>query len=296
MAPSVAEFRPNDPLTRGELGELVADLTQEEQVVVHPSEPVLVRELDGRLVRILGLSRAAAHVRRVARDAGLRPPRRLGKEVVARLLRLRYDHPASKDALEQLPGDPITRAETAYSVARLLELTSYDLQRANDLAMSFALPGLTTWQKRVLTRAVHFVGYPYVWGGMWEHTETFGGVTARGGFDCSGFAWRVYKLEPWDGAPQLGSTIIGRTTYAMSGEFPRRQRIGRRHLHPADLVFFGDNGTSSTPSQVGHMGIFVGKGWFIHSSSQGVTLVPLADWYAQRFAWGRRVLAEAGLS
>jgi cell wall-associated NlpC family hydrolase len=139
------------------------------------------------------------------------------------------------------------------------------------------------------------VGYPYIWGGMWEHTETFAGVTARGGFDCSGFAWRVYKLEPY-GASRLGSTIIGRTTYTMSGEVPRRQHIGRWRLRPADLIFFGDDGRRSTPSQVGHMGIFVGHGWFVHSSSQGVTLVPLRDWYATTFAWGRRPLAEAGLS
>jgi cell wall-associated NlpC family hydrolase len=296
MAPSVAEFRPDDPLTRGELGELVFDLTHQQQVVVNPDASVNVRQLDARLVRVLGLSGSASRFSSVARAAGLRPPRRFGSEVVARLLRLRFDHPASQDALEPRPADPITRAETAYSVARLLQLTSYDLQRAHDLAISFALPGFTAWQQRVLRRAVHFEGYPYVWGGMWEHTETFGGVTARGGFDCSGFAWRVYKLVPYDGAPQLGSTIIGRTTYAMSGEFPRSQRIGRRRLHPADLVFFGDNGTSSTPSQIGHMGIFLGHGWFIHSSSEGVTLVPLTDWYATRFAWGRRPLAEAGLT
>jgi cell wall-associated NlpC family hydrolase len=296
MAPSVAEFRPNDPLTRVELGQLVYDLTQKQQVVVNPTTPVNVRQLDARLVRVLGLGPAAAHVQSVAVNAGLRPRGRFGTEVVARLLRLRFDHPASQDALELRPADPITRAETAYSVARLLQLTSSDLQYANDTAMSFSLPALTTWQRRVLTRAVRFAGYPYVWGGMWEHTETFGGVTSRGGFDCSGFAWRVYKLVPYDGAPQLGSTILGRTTYAMSGEFPRSQRVSRWRLRPADLVFFGDNGTASTPSQVGHMGIFLGHGWFIHSSSQGVTAVPLTGWYADRFAWGRRPLREAGLS
>jgi NlpC/P60 family/S-layer homology domain len=296
MAPRVATFRPNVALTRGELGELVVALTHKQQVVVNPGAPVTVRRLDAALVRSLRLRPAAAHVRAVAADAGLRPPLSFGAEVVGRLLRLRYDHPASQDGLELRPGDFVSRAETAYSVARVLELTSTDLQRAHDLASSFSLPALTSWQRRVLRRAVRFEGYPYVWGGMSEHTESFGGVTARGGFDCSGFAWRVYKLQSYDRAPQLGSTMLGRTTYAMSGEFPRRRRIARARLRPADLVFFGDRGTRSTPSQVGHMGLYLGRGWFVHSSSQGVTVAPLADWYATQFAWGRRPLAEAGLS
>jgi hypothetical protein len=33
----------------------------------------------------------------------------------------------------------------------------------------------------------------------------------------------------------------------------------------------------------------------IHSSGQGVAVVPLTGWYRQSFAWGRRPLAEAGL-
>ena len=44
------------------------------------------------------------------------------------------------------------------------------------------------------------------------------------------------------------------------------------------------------------MGIYVGNGWFVHSSDEGVTLQPLDGWYATRFAWARRPLAEAGLT
>jgi cell wall-associated NlpC family hydrolase len=43
------------------------------------------------------------------------------------------------------------------------------------------------------------------------------------------------------------------------------------------------------------MGIYLGNGWFIHSSAYGVAVAQLSGWYAQRFAWGRRPLAEAGL-
>jgi cell wall-associated NlpC family hydrolase len=44
------------------------------------------------------------------------------------------------------------------------------------------------------------------------------------------------------------------------------------------------------------MGIYAGNGWMVHSSDRGTTLTPMTGWYENRFAWGRRPLAEAGLS
>jgi NlpC/P60 family/S-layer homology domain len=296
MGPSVARFRPNAPLTRRALGKILAGLTHEAQVVASPDASVKMARLNRALVDALGLTPAARQVRRELKGAKLRPPDRAGFEVLARLLRLRYNHPTGTDQRERRPQDVASRAEAAYSVARVLDLSSWDLQYAHDTAMSLDPPKLTTWKTRVLRRAVRLIGYPYVWGGTSEHTQTLFGVTSRGGFDCSGFVWRVYKTERFPGAPRLGSTIRGRTTYDMSGEIPRSRRIRRGNLLPADIVFFGDRGPSSTPSQVGHAGIATGGGWFVQSSSQGVTMVPLSDWYSDSFAWGRRPLREVGLS
>jgi hypothetical protein len=296
MGPSVANFRPQGALTRAALGQIVANLTGEPQVVTDPTRRVKLRELDRALVRVAGLAGAARTFRQKVVAAGLRPPRRFGFEVVARLLWLRYNHPAAKDWLELRPQDVATRAETAYSVARVLQLADWEHAYVADLAARFALPAYTAWKTRILTQGVRFVGYPYVWGGTSEFRQTLFGVTSRGGFDCSGFVWRVYKLQAYAGAPQLQSVLRGRTTYQMSGEFPRSQRIARNRLRPADLVFFGARGPRSSPSEVDHMGIYLGRGWLIHSSSQGMTLVPLTGWYADRFAWGRRALREAGLS
>ena len=60
----------------------------------------------------------------------------------------------------------------------------------------------------MLGRALRFVGYPYVWAGtsettqkLWSATAPGGWVTVPGGFDCSGFVWRVYKTKPFPGAP-----------------------------------------------------------------------------------------------
>jgi cell wall-associated NlpC family hydrolase len=296
MGPSVARFRPNAPLTRRDLGQILAGITHEAQVVEDPDTGVTITRLHRALVQALGLVPAARHVRAELKDEELRPPSRAGVEVVARLLRLRYNHPTGTDQRELRPRDVANRAEAAYSVARVLELGSWDVQYAYDTAMSVELPRLTAWKTRVLRRAVRFIGYPYVWGGMSEGTQTLFGVTSRGGFDCSGFVWRVYKTEPYPEAPRLGTTIRGRTTYDMSGEIPRSKRIRKPGLLPADIIFFGDRGTESTPSQVGHAGISMGGGWFIHSSGQGVTMMPLSGWYSDSFAWGRRPLREAGLA
>jgi cell wall-associated NlpC family hydrolase len=252
-------------------------------------------QLDARLVTALGLGGAATEFLDGVRAAGLKVPVRFGTEVVARLLGLRLNHPAKDDSLELLPNDAATRAEAAYSVAQILAFTGSESPDVQSLADTFALPELTDWQKRILTTAFARIGMPYVWGGQNDGPETEFGVSARGGYDCSGFVWRVYKLQSYPGEGTLASVLRGRTTYAMSGEVPRSQRIGLARLQPADVVFFGDAGPRSKPAQVGHMGIYVGNGWVIHSSGFGVALARLDGWYAREFAWGRRPLAEAGL-
>jgi cell wall-associated NlpC family hydrolase len=258
--------------------------------------PVTIAQLDSRLVAALGLGKAAAEFAHGAKAAGLAVPSRFGTEVVARLLGLRLDHPAAQDALELLPGDPATRAEAAYSVAQILSLDGGQVEDVQELADGFALPALTDWQRRILTTAVARIGMPYVWGGASDGPQTAFGVSSRGGYDCSGFVWRVYKLAQYPDEGSLASTLQGRTTYQMSGEVPRAKRLALADLEPADVVFFGDKGPRSKPAQVGHMGIYLGDGWFIHSSEYGVALARLDGWYAREFAWARRPLAEAGLA
>ena len=297
MAPAAAEFRPDDPLTKKELAELLVALGGTAPTPANPAKPVKLRELDAALVRLLGLAPAAKQLKATLASAGLAPRAYTGTEVVARLLGLRLNHLQADDRLELLPNDPITRAETAYSVARLLALQgSGQVEAVAARVASLSLPELTDWQRLVLARAVRFVGYPYVWGGSSELPQAPFGKPVPGGFDCSGFVWRVYKLEPFDGASSLADTLQGRTTYVMSGEVAPELRIPFEALQPADIVFFGDKGLKSKPGQIGHMGMYLGNGWFVHSSSHGTTIDPLDGWYATSFAWARRPLAEAGLA
>src|SRR5438093_4670428 len=61
MAPDVASFRPDDPLTRGALSALVGGLTGRPPApVVNPAAPVTITGLDAKLVRGLGLGSTAA--------------------------------------------------------------------------------------------------------------------------------------------------------------------------------------------------------------------------------------------
>jgi cell wall-associated NlpC family hydrolase len=288
--------RPNSALTRGELETITSGLLHLPATApATPATTVTMSALDTKLVTTLGLAESAKLFTQNAKSAGLATPARFGSEAVARLLGLRTNHPAGLDKLELSPNEPASHAEAAYSAARILRFGEWDAAPTQELASTFVLPVLTPWQKQVLTTAVRFIGYPYIWGGESETTSSPYGPQAHGGFDCSGFVWRVYKLQAYPNGGKLADVLKGRTTYAMSGEVGAAKRISLAKLQPADVVFFGAGGTKSKPAQVNHMGLYLGSGWFIHSSGFGVAIEPLTGWYAKRFAWGRRPLAEAGL-
>jgi cell wall-associated NlpC family hydrolase len=296
MAPSVEEFRADEPLTWVELGTVLAALGAPDVFVPEPDRLVTLRELDAQLVSLAGLRPSARHVRLAAVSAGLTPRPWLGTETVARMLGLRVNHLRHEEELELQLSEPATRAEAAYSLARLLTISQWDVEAVRQAANAFDFPELTDWQRTVLARSLRFVGSPYVWAGTSEKPQQLFGRLLPGGFDCSGFVWRVYKLEPFAGAPELSAVLRGRTTHAMSGEVPRSARIGRDALLPGDVAFFGPRGSSSKPGEVGHMGIYVGNGWFVHSSRRGVALEPMTGGWETSFAWARSPLAEAGLS
>jgi cell wall-associated NlpC family hydrolase len=289
-------FRPDDRLTHGELADALAALGMPGPAPAYPGRRVTIRELDARLVAAAGLADQARALRLAARDAGLQPTAMLGTETVARLLGLRTNHPQGQDELEPLPTQPASRAEAAYSFARFRELTDWHRDEVRTAVASFVLPPLSELQREVTARALRFVGFPYVWAGMSERRQQLYYGTVPGGFDCSGFVWRVYKLEPYPIAPAIAAMLKGRTTYDMSGEVTPTLRIPPQALQPGDILFFGSRGPKSKPAEVTHAGIYVGAGWFVHSSANGVTLQPLRGWYAERLAWARRPAAEAGLS
>jgi cell wall-associated NlpC family hydrolase len=255
-------------------------------VAVQAGAPITVVRFDALLVDQLGLGEVAEHVQQVAAGAGLDPPSYFGSEVVARYLGLRYEHPTGEQALDLYPWNMITRAEAAYSFAQALEAGGRSLSGAREALSSFALPHYTGSQLQVLRIAVSKIGMPYVWGGTTDNTAD---GLEHGGYDCSGFVWRVYKVSglPW------GRQILGRTAAEQAGEIPKSARIHLEDVQPGDLLFFGSApfGSKATESNVIHEGIALSGQWAIHSSGQGVYVLPLTTgWLAQSFTWARRVL------
>jgi cell wall-associated NlpC family hydrolase len=115
-----------------------------------------------------------------------------------------------------------------------------------------------------LTRsAMRFIGTPYVFGG-----------TTSAGFDCSGYVQHVFAM--------LGIQLP-RTADAQyyAGHPP----VGG--VRTGDLVFF----QTYLPGP-SHVGIYLGDGRFIHSSSHGVMISRLADSYwASRYLGAKRFVA-----
>jgi cell wall-associated NlpC family hydrolase len=222
---------------------------------------VTVEGFHRALLRQLGLGDVATAVRKEAERAGLHPPFRFGSEVVARYLGLRFNHPYPYgEALELTPGQPITRAEAAYSLSVILGWSGWEAQGARDAFAGFALPDYTPGQRAALRVAVSKIGEPYVWGGE-----------SDSGADCSGFVAQVFS----------GDGLYRSTADAYAQAIPRRARVPYRKLRPGDLMFF------DRPAS--HVAIVFGGGWLINSSTEGVYLQRM-DARGDRFSWGRRLL------
>jgi cell wall-associated NlpC family hydrolase len=107
--------------------------------------------------------------------------------------------------------------------------------------------------------AMQYLGVPYVWGGA-----------SPSGFDCSGFVMYVFG--------KIGVSLP-HSSYAQYGY---GSPVSMSQLQPGDLVFFDG---------LGHVGIYIGGGNFIHAPHTGdvVKISSMTGWYASTFVGGRRL-------
>ncbi|MFL5960761.1 MAG: NlpC/P60 family protein [Gaiellaceae bacterium] len=111
--------------------------------------------------------------------------------------------------------------------------------------------------------AMQYLGVPYVWGGA-----------SPSGFDCSGFVMYVFA--------QVGISLPHYTVAQWS--YGDAVSVPRGELQPGDLVFFAG---------LGHVGIYVGNGQFIHAPHTGdvVRIDSLSEgWYASEYDGAKRIL------
>jgi cell wall-associated NlpC family hydrolase len=213
--------------------------------------------------------------------------------VASRQLELRYNHPTEADQHEMLPTDPIDRANLAYMFSRAYAVGSDWQLYGLASYKSIAFPALSERQKQIARFALKFAGYPYIWAGEYPTPNSPYGTQKCGGFDCSGFVFYVMRMH----FEYTSITLNQRGAHDMAAV--AKPRITRDKLKCGDLIFFGPKGPKSSVGSIYHAGLYLGRGWFIHStgSSDGVTLQSLSasSYWKRAFAWGRRVLKASEL-
>ena len=120
--------------------------------------------------------------------------------------------------------------------------------------------------------AMKYLGCPYVYGG-----------TTPSGFDCSGFVQYVCKEVG------ISVTRTAASIYASDGV-----AVDKSALQPGDILCF-----SSSSESIGHVGIYIGNGEFIHASNAntGVIVSPLdMDYWAAHYVGAKRVVSAAPAS
>jgi len=119
----------------------------------------------------------------------------------------------------------------------------------------------------ILFRAIGLVGTPY----------RYGGNTPESGFDCSGLVGYVFR--------DVAGVSLPRTAQEISA-LPA-PRVKRKQLDSGDVVLFGDG------DRVNHVGIYVGRGRFVHAPNSGGTVrldVLDAPYWNEHFSGALRIL------
>lgn len=290
---TVRSFRPARALDNGTLYFLVEGTvpggSARAQLGTDPGA-VTVGELDAAFVRALGLGPDAERATQHLRDIGYHPRADFGTEIAARALGIRENHAAERDRLERAADESATRAQAAFTAARVFSSADVDYARTI-LQRVAAITAPIGERQAILDRAIQMVGQPYVWGGNWEVGASGAEGQKHGGFDCSGLVWRVAANDP-AAAPIAAKRLGARSTYEMARRTPVAERLAREAVQPGDALYYGAGGVQADWHGIGHMGLDLGGGLMIHSSSYGVFISPWdSGWYQTRFAFGKSLVA-----
>ena len=165
---------------------------------------------------------------------------------------------------------------TGYISPEYVEITTYTGSSASaastvsSSAVSYASTSSASGtRQQIVDYAATLLGCKYVYGG-----------NSPSGFDCSGYVKYVFA--------HFGVNL-SRTS---ASQYSNSVRISKSDLNIGDLVFFSQTRGSS---KVGHVGIYVGGGQFIHAASpgKGVRYDSLSDsYYSSHYIGSGRVLSN----
>lgn len=114
-------------------------------------------------------------------------------------------------------------------------------------------------RNEVVFQTLRYLNVPYLWGGEYPRT----------GLDCSGFVQLVFR--------KVGLAL----PRVAAQQYRATRRVSPRNVLPGDLMFFSMKHPGS--ARVDHVGIYVGKGWFVHASvSNGVHVESIVKPYFLR--------------
>ena len=132
--------------------------------------------------------------------------------------------------------------------------------------------------KDIVSYAKKFLGVPYVYGGA-----------SSSGFDCSGFT--MYVFDHFGISMRHGAQAQSKLGKKISVDKSSKSSM-INNLKAGDLVFFLDY---ETMDEIGHCGIYIGDGNFIHASSGSGYCVKInsllpGEYYNTRYCAARRVI------
>lgn len=156
--------------------------------------------------------------------------------------------------------------------------TSNSTTTSNTSNVSTSINNSSGIGSEIVAYAKKFLGVPYVYGGA-----------SSSGFDCSGFT--MYVFDHFGISMGHGAQMQSRLGEAVEANKNSKTSL-LENLEVGDLVFFLDY---ETMDEIGHCGIYIGDGDFIHASSGSGYCVKInsllpGEYYNTRYCAARRVL------
>lgn len=235
---------------------------------------VASRATQGRLVRQLASERDAIAVKLSERQDLLGSVQaeveRLEAEERARQVELRRRAEAELARQRALAAVQQSRAESSPAIESAPAVptptppdpTAFEEPTAEPPPEPTPPPADASRGAQVVSIAMRYLGIPYKWGG----------ASPSSGFDCSGLTMYVFA--------QIGVSL----PHYAAAQYGLGRAVSKSELAPGDLVFFRG---------LGHMGMYIGGGNFIHAPRTGdvVKISSLSEPYrVANWVGARRVL------